>query len=77
MAISAKIVDAQTGEKASTGQLVGRYFGYYISGIPLGLGIIWVAFDKRKQGWHDKLAGTVVVRMRKTGPKPVIFENQN
>jgi len=77
MAISAKIVDAQTGEKASTGQLVGRYFSYYISGIPLGLGIIWVAFDKRKQGWHDKLAGTVVVRMRKTGPKPVIFENQN
>ncbi len=65
MAISAQIVDAQTGGKASTGQLIGRYFGYYISGIPLGLGIIWVAFDKRKQGWHDKLAGTVVVRIRK------------
>ena len=70
MAISAKIVDAQTGEKASTGQLIGRYFGYYISTIPLGLGIIWVAFDKRKQGWHDKLAGTVVVRMKKTGRHP-------
>jgi uncharacterized RDD family membrane protein YckC len=26
------------------------------------LGIIWVAFDKRKQGFHDKLAGTLVVR---------------
>jgi len=67
MAISAKIVDAQTGEKASKGQLIGRYFGYYISTIPLGLGIIWIALDKRKQGWHDKLAGTVVVRMKKTG----------
>jgi uncharacterized RDD family membrane protein YckC len=65
MAISAQIVDAQTGEKASKGQLIGRYFGYFISGIPLGLGIIWVAFDKRKQGWHDKLAGTVVVRIKK------------
>ena len=62
MAISSKIVDAQTGGQPSTGQLVGRYFGYFISTIPLGLGIIWVAFDKKKQGWHDKLAGTVVVR---------------
>ena len=70
MAISAKIIDAQTGEKASTGQLIGRYFGYYISTIPLGFGIIWIAFDKRKQGWHDKLAGTVVVRKNKTGRSP-------
>jgi uncharacterized RDD family membrane protein YckC len=28
-------------------------------------GIIWVVFDKRKQGWHDKLAKTVVIRKRK------------
>jgi uncharacterized RDD family membrane protein YckC len=26
------------------------------------LGFIWVGFDKRKQGWHDKLAGTLVVK---------------
>jgi uncharacterized RDD family membrane protein YckC len=31
----------------------------------LGLGLIWVAFDPKKQGWHDKLAGTIVVRVRK------------
>ena len=48
----------------STGQLIGRYLGYYVSMIPLCLGLIWVAFDARKQGWHDKLAGTVVVRDR-------------
>jgi len=30
-------------------------------------GILWVAFDPRKQGWHDKLAGTVVVRPRRDG----------
>jgi uncharacterized RDD family membrane protein YckC len=29
----------------------------------LGLGIIWVGIDKKKQGWHDKLAGTVVVKV--------------
>jgi uncharacterized RDD family membrane protein YckC len=26
------------------------------------LGLIWVAFDARKQGWHDKIAGTLVIR---------------
>lgn len=62
MIVKAKIVDAKTGGKPSTGQLIGRYFGYYVSMIPLFLGFIWVAFDKRKQGWHDKLAGTVVIR---------------
>lgn len=64
MAISAIIVDADTGNKPSNGQLVGRYFGYFISSIPLGLGLLWVAFDKRKQGWHDKLAGTSVIKHR-------------
>ena len=56
------IVDAETGGKPSTGQFIGRYFSYYLSAIPLMLGFVWVAFDKRKQGWHDKLAGTVVIR---------------
>jgi uncharacterized RDD family membrane protein YckC len=70
IAIGARIVDAQTGAKPGTGQLVGRYLGYYVSIIPLMLGILWVAFDPRKQGWHDKLAGTVVVRPRRTGSVP-------
>ena len=64
MAIRAKIVDAKTGGKPSTGQLVGRYLAYYVSIFPLMLGIIWVGIDAKKQGWHDKLAGTLVVRSR-------------
>ena len=72
MALRLKIVDAKTGGKPSTDQLIGRYFAYYISIIPLLLGIIWVGFDKRKQGWHDKLAGTVVIRS--TAQEPVQFE---
>ncbi len=64
MVIHARIVDAKTGGKPSTGQLIGRYLGYYVSTIPLLLGIIWVAFDAKKQGWHDKLAGTLVVRAK-------------
>ena len=39
-----------------------RYVGLVISIIPLFLGLIWVAFDAQKQGWHDKIAGTYVVK---------------
>jgi uncharacterized RDD family membrane protein YckC len=63
MIFDSKIVDANTGGKMTTGQMVGRYFAYIISALPLGLGFLWVAFDKKKQGWHDKLAGTVVIRI--------------
>ncbi len=72
MATKLKIVDAQTGNKISVGQAIGRYFAYIISILPLGLGIIWVGIDKKKQGWHDKLAGTVVIRNNQS--EPVIFE---
>ena len=73
MAVSARIVDARTGGNASNGQLIGRYFGYFIAMIPFGLGLLWVAFDSRKQGWHDKLAGTVVVRRKTGATEPVRF----
>ena len=64
MVISAVVVDATTFGRPSLPQLIGRYVGYYVSAIPLMIGIIWVAFDKRKQGWHDKMANTVVIRKR-------------
>jgi uncharacterized RDD family membrane protein YckC len=62
MAIKAKIVDATTLAEPSVGKCIGRYLAYFISLLPLGLGFIWVAFDDRKQGWHDKLSGTIVIR---------------
>ena len=58
-----KVVDAETGNKLSTGQRIGRYLAYYPATLPLFFGLIWVAFDKRKQGWHDKLARTLVVEV--------------
>ena len=64
MAIGARIVDARTGSAAGSGQLIRRYLGYFVSTFPCGLGLIWVGIDARKQGWHDKLASTVVVRDR-------------
>lgn len=66
MAIGARIVDARLGTRPSARQYIGRYLGYYVSTIPLGLGLIWVGIDPRKQGWHDKLARTVVVRRPRT-----------
>ena len=61
MAISARIVDAKTGGRPSTARLVVRYFAYIVSTLPLFLGFIWIGIDKRKQAFHDKIAGTVVV----------------
>jgi len=74
MLIGAEIVDAGTGEAMSLGQSVVRYLGYFVSIIPLCLGLIWVAFDPRKQGWHDKIAGTVVVRRKGGRTQPVQFK---
>lgn len=36
--------------------------GKLISTIPFGLGFLWVAWDAKKQGWHDKIADTLVVK---------------
>lgn len=71
MALSVKIVDSKTGGIPSVWQFIGRYFAYFLSTLPLCLGFLWVAFDSKKQGWHDKLAGTLVVKYKK---KPVRFE---
>ena len=62
MLFHAYIVDAKTLGKASPMQNVIRYFGYFLSTIPFCVGFLWIAFDKRKQGWHDKLAGTLVIK---------------
>lgn len=61
MLIGAKIIDNETRGKLQGWQLVIRYLGYFISAIALGLGFVWIAVDDKKQGWHDKLANTVVV----------------
>ena len=60
--VRARIVDANTGAPPSAAQCLIRYLGYFVSTIPLGMGLLWVAFDSQKQGWHDKLAGTLVIR---------------
>lgn len=73
MVVSARVVDAKTGTRLAVGQSIVRYLAYFVAILPFFLGIIWVAFDPRKQGWHDKLAGTVVIRPKQRGPGPVRY----
>jgi len=75
MATKLTIVDAKTGGKPSPRQFIIRYLCYYVALLPFFIGIIWVGIDQRKQGWHDKIAGTVVIRNTQT--EPVKFENRS
>jgi len=61
MLIKSKIVDANDFGPVPTTRFIVRYFSYIISTLPFCLGFLWVAFDSKKQGWHDKIAKTVVV----------------
>jgi len=56
-----KIVDAKTGLRPTLLQFIIRYIGYIPSALIFLLGLIWVVWDKKKQAWHDKMAGTVVI----------------
>ena len=56
-----RIVDAKTGMAPSVGKAIVRYIGYFISALPLGLGFLWILWDPRRQGFHDKLGGTEVL----------------
>ncbi|WP_018691772.1 RDD family protein [Algicola sagamiensis] len=73
MALGMKVINAKTGEKPSVMSLCLRYVGYIVSAIPIFLGYMWIGWDKRKQGFHDKIGSTIVVRPRKGG-NPVEFE---
>jgi uncharacterized RDD family membrane protein YckC len=55
----------EKGEKMTPGIAFLRWVGYLVSSLFLYLGFIWIAFDGKKQGWHDKIAGTIVVQVRK------------
>lgn len=51
-----------SGAPLQAADVIVRYIGYYVNSIVFMLGWIWALFDKDKQGWHDKLAGTVVIK---------------
>ena len=52
----------EDGQRPNAGQVIVRYLGYILSSLIICIGFIIAAFDPRKQGLHDKIANTVVVR---------------
>jgi uncharacterized RDD family membrane protein YckC len=57
-----KVVDANTGGSIGYGRAAIRLLMSFVNSLACYIGWIWVAFDPRKQGWHDKVANSVVIR---------------
>lgn len=56
-------VRTRSGDFLSYSQALFRWLAYGISALPCGLGFLWVALNPGKRGWHDLLAGTIVVTL--------------
>ena len=57
-----RVVRDQDGGDVTLGAAILRLFGFWISGLVFWLGYIWVLLDKRRRGWFDLIAGTVVIK---------------
>ena len=66
MLFGVQVVDAETLSALTVKQSIIRYVGYLPAALVIFIGLLWIAFDRRKQGWHDKLAGSVAIRKAKT-----------
>ncbi len=63
------------GHYLSLGQSIRRLIGYIVSALVLYLGFLWILVDDRRQGWHDKIAGTCVVYTWHARPDESFFRN--
>jgi uncharacterized RDD family membrane protein YckC len=59
------VVRDRDGGTLSWGSAILRLIGYWINGLVFYLGFIWILIDKRRRGWHDLIAGTVVIKRPK------------
>lgn len=57
-----RVVDASTGQPLTFGKALLRWLGLFVAFLVCFVGVIWVAFDARKQGWADKISGTLVLQ---------------
>lgn len=55
-------VVAEDGADLSDRQALLRVLGYYLGQLSIGLGFVWAAFNREQQGWHDKMARSLVVK---------------
>ncbi len=61
MVLRMKIVDAKTEKSMTDIQILLRTLGLIPACGLFFLGIFWIGFNKRRQGWHDMIANTVVI----------------
>ncbi|RMH68848.1 MAG: RDD family protein, partial [Actinomyces sp.] len=59
--VGIRVVDAATGAPIGRARGIGRFFASLVSGLPLGLGYLWMIWDPGSQTWHDKIVGSAVV----------------
>lgn len=59
-----RVVREVDGGRVTGGQAIMRLIGYWVSSFIFYLGFIWILIDAHKQGWHDKIANTVVIESR-------------
>jgi len=65
MAVGIKVVNVQ-GDKPGLGVAALReILGKFISAFTFCLGFFWIAGDPKKQGWHDKIGSTYVIKVSK------------
>lgn len=62
-----KVVRDADGGPITQGQAILRLVGYWVAGFVFYLGYIWIFIDKRRRGWHDLIAGTVVIAAPSNG----------
>lgn len=60
LVIKSRIYDADHGTSPTLKQSTTRFISCILSTIPFLQGFFWVIFDKRKQGFHDKIAKTII-----------------
>ena len=61
MPLGLRVVDEKTGEPIPMGRAFLRLIGLIISIAIFFLGVIWILFEGRRRGWHDLIAGTIVI----------------
>ena len=63
MMLGVRIVKSN-GNPIGLGRALLRAIGYWVNALTLLIGFLMIAWDSKKQGLHDKIAGTVVIRTR-------------
>jgi uncharacterized RDD family membrane protein YckC len=61
-----KVVRDADGGPLTAGTAILRFIGLTVGLAVLYIGVIWIFIDKRKRGWQDLIAGTVVVELPPT-----------